>query len=230
MEKQRLLLELADLLNIPQIERLIAHKVEELKNIYSDEIDLYFGLLDNYRKNAYGKMYICGEDENEGPRTLQTYSFVLDKDINGEWMVTGIEPNPPSGKEINDILPPLIIEYLTSFKTNSTKIETATHFFHPKLKGSVYNLRFTRYSDYHLLGSITEVQVSLNDASSFQKGNGLNNLDINDCYRKEEDELNYKELIYYLEKYPAFREHTFSEFFMKWKPLIDGKLLLQLNS
>lgn len=229
MEKQRLLRELADLLNIPQIERLIAHKIEELKDIYRDEIDLYFGLLENYRKNAYGKMYICGEEGDEAPKTLQSYSFVLDKDINNEWVVTGIEPTPPPGKNINDIIPPLIIKYMISFKTSSTHIETATHFFHPKLKGKTYNLRFTRYSDYHLLGSITEVEVVLNDVPSFQNENKFNNLvNIDDYYKNKEDELNYKEIIYYLEQYPAFREHTFSEFFMKWKPLIDGKLLLNV--
>jgi hypothetical protein len=95
------------------------------------------------------------------------------------------------------------------------------------LKGRIFNLRFTRYSDYHLLGAITEIQSQVSDAPvDSAMGKELDNLvDINDYYKNDNAELNYKELMYYMEKYPAFREHIFSEFFMKWKPLIDGKLL-----
>ena len=36
---------------------------------------------------------------------------------------------------------------------------------------------------------------------------------------------NYKELIFYMEKFPKFKAHIFSEFFMKWKPLIDNQMI-----
>lgn len=227
MEKQKLLQELGELLNIPQIERIIAHKLEEAKNFYKDEIDLYLSLRNNFRKTAYGNMYVYEGMEQETPQTFPTYRFELDKDKQNTWNLTEIEPALPPGYHINDIFPPLIIEYMTSFEIHPTRIETATHFTHPKLQGRTFNLRFTRYSDYHLLGTITEIQTQVNDAhSASTMERELDNLvDINDYYKNDNAELNYKELMYYMEKYPAFREHIFSEFFMKWKPLIDGKLL-----
>lgn len=227
MEKQKLLEELGELLNIPQIERIIAHKLEEVKNVYEDEIDLYLNLRNDFRKTAYGNMYVFDEMEKETLHTFPTYRFELDKDKDNTWKITDIEPSLPPGYHLHDIFPPLIIEYMTSFEIHPTRIETAAHFTHPKLKGRTFNLRFTRYSDYHLLGAITEIQTQVDDTSSAATGEQeLDNLvDINDCYKNDNAEMNYKELIYYMEKYPAFREHIFSEFFMKWKPLIDGKLL-----
>lgn len=228
MEKHKILQELSDLLNIPQIERLMAHKIEELKNIYKDELDLYFSLRKNYQDNAYGKMYICEyEGETDTSKILQTYRFEIDKDIHNEWKITEIDPALPVGQHPDDIIPPFIINYMINFNVDATKIETINHFSHPKLNGKIYNLRFTRYSDCHILGTITEVQNTISEVPSLSTNEGtLNNLvNINDYYKNENDEFNYKELMYYLEKYPAFREHTFSEFFMKWKPLIDGNLL-----
>lgn len=233
MEKQKLLQELTELLNIPQVERIIAHKLEEVKNLYKDEIDLYMGIRNNFRKTAYGNMYVCegmeqeAQEAQENPQTFPTYRFELDKDTENTWKLTEIEPPLPPGYHINDIFPPLLIEYMTSFEIHPTRIETAAHFTHPKLKGRTFNLRFTRYSDYHLLGAITEIQARVGDAGSASTmERELDNLvDINDYYKNDNAELNYKELIYYMEKYPAFREHTFSEFFMKWKPLIDGNVL-----
>jgi hypothetical protein len=227
MEKQKLLQELAELLNIPQIERIIAHKLEETKNLYKEEIDLYLNLRNNFQKTAYGNMYVCEGREQEAQTTFPTYRFELDKDKNNNWKITDIEPPLPPGYHLHDIIPSLIIEYMASFEINPTMIETATHFTHPKLKGRTFNLRFTRYSDYHLLGTITEIRTQVKDtASESPMEKEFNNLvDISDYYRNDAVELNYKELMYYMEKYPAFREHIFSEFFMRWKPLIDENLL-----
>ncbi|MDQ1350269.1 MAG: hypothetical protein QG657_570 [Acidobacteriota bacterium] len=227
MEKQQLLEELGELLNIPQIERIIAHKLEEVKDVYKDEIDLYLSLRNDFRKTAYGNMYVWGKTEKEISHTFPTYRFELDKEKDNTWKITDIEPSLPPGYHLRDIFPPLIIEYMTSFEIHPTRIETAAHFTHPKLKGRTFNLRFTRYSEYHLLGTITEIQTQEEETpSAAPLERELDNLvDINDYYKNDNAEMNYKELMYYMEKYPAFREHVFSEFFMKWKPLIDGKLL-----
>ncbi len=227
MEKQKLLQELGELLNVPQIERIIAHKLEEVKNFYQDEIDLYLNIRNNFRKTVYGNMYVCEGIEQDAPQTFPTYRFELDKDKKNTWKLTEIEPSLPPGYHVDDMFPPLIIDFMTSFDIHPTKIEAATHFTHPKLRGRTFNLRFTKYSDHHLLGTITEIQTQVsNTPATFTQEKELDNLvDINDYYKNDKAELNYKELMYYMEKYPAFREHIFSEFFMKWKPLIDGRLL-----
>jgi hypothetical protein len=84
-------------------------------------------------------------------------------------------------------------------------------------------LRFAKYSDHHVLGTITEIRTKKESPHPTAETNNI--VDINDFYKEDTVELNYKELMYYMEKFPAFKEHVFSEFFMRWKPLIDEKLL-----
>jgi hypothetical protein len=220
MEKQRIIDELTELLNIPQFERIIYHKIEELKMYFRDEISLYNNLKKDFQKAAYGNMQIY---ENAEQIRSQTYRFELDKNENNVWIPTEIEPSPPSMSEINNIIPPEVIEYITHFKSNPTKIETINNFTLPALRGKIYNLRFAKYSDHHALGTITEIRTKKESPHPAAETDNI--VDINDFYKKDTVELNYKELMYYMEKFPAFKEHVFSEFFMRWKPLIDEKLL-----
>jgi len=220
MEKQKIIDELTELLNIPQFERIIYHKVEELKTYLRDEVSLYKNLKKDFQKAAYGNMRVF---ENEEQIRSQTYRFELDKNEDNQWVSTEIEPSPPSRSDINDIIPPGIVEYITGFKSNPTKIETVNNFTLPALRGRMYNLRFAKYSDNHALGTITEIQQKKESSPLSAELDNL--MDINDYYKEDTVELNYKELMYYMEKFPAFKEHVFSEFFMRWKPLIDEKLL-----
>jgi hypothetical protein len=220
MEKQKIIDELTELLNIPQFERIIYHKIEELKTYFRDEISLYTNLKKDFQKAAYGNMQIF---ENEEHIRSQTYRFELDRNEDNLWIPTEIEPPPPSMSEISNIIPPEIIEYITNFKSNPTKIETINNFTLPTLRGKMYNLRFAKYSDHHALGTITEIRTK--KETQHQGAEADNLVDINDYYKEDTVELNYKELMYYMEKFPAFKEHVFSEFFMRWKPLIDEKLL-----
>ena len=220
MEKQRIIDELTELLNIPQFERIIYHKIEELKMYFRDEISLYNNLKKDFQKAAYGNMQIY---ENAEQIRSQTYRFELDKNEDNVWIPTEIEPSPPSRSEIDDIIPTEIIEYITHFKSNPTKIETINNFTLPALKGKIYDLRFAKYSDHHALGTITEIRTK--KEIPYPDAETDNIVDINDFYKEDTVELNYKELMYYMEKFPAFKEHVFSEFFMRWKPLIDEKLL-----
>ena len=48
---------------------------------------------------------------------------------------------------------------------------------------------------------------------------------ISDRYKKKTESANYNELISYMERFPQFKDRIFSEFFMKWKPLIDNGLI-----
>jgi hypothetical protein len=222
MEKQKLMDELDELLNIPQFERIIYHKVEELKTFLRDEISLYQSLKKDFRKAAYGDMQVW--DGGEHPRIqTQTYRFQLDRDDENRWVPTDIEPHLPPGYDVYDIIPMEIIDHISGFKPNPTKIETVNQLVLPQLKGRAFNLRFAVYSDFHAMGTITEIKKPRERTVSDEEGDNL--VDISDYYKKDALELNYKELMYYMEKFPAFKEHVFSEFFMRWKPLIDVQLL-----
>ena len=235
MQKQTILDELSELLNIPQVERIIHHKIKELKIFLRDEISLYQELKKDFQKAAYGDMQVCDQVEPENRHIRKTFRFELDREEGGAWNIAEIEPTPPAGFAMADIIPPLIVNYMTSFKTHPTRIETAHRFTHPQLQGRVFHLRFAKYSDYHLLGTITEIETraqgegAVSEAETGEEPGNV--LHINDYYKKDTIELNYKQLMYYMEKYHSFREHIFAEFFMKWKPLLDKDLLeLQQSS
>lgn len=220
MGKKEILNELDELLNIPQFERIIFHKIEELKTYLRDEISLYRDLKEGFRGAAYGKMHIY---EEKGQKKSLTYRFQLDKDTNGKWKITDIDPSLPPGIKTDDVVPPLIIKYMDTFSANAVKIETVPDFSHPDLEGRAFFLRFAKYSDRHLMGTVTEIQPKTEVPSTDSESEKL--MDINDYYKRDDMGFNYKELMYYMEKFPALKEHIFSEFFMRWKPLIDKKLL-----
>jgi len=220
MGKKEILDELDELLNIPQFERIIFHKIEELKTYLRDEISLYQDLKEGFRGAAYGKMHIY---EERGQKKSLTYRFQLDKDADGQWKITDIDPSLPPGIKTDDVVPPLLIKYMDSFSANATKIETVPDFSHPDLEGRAFFLRFAKYSDRHLMGTVTEIKPKGEAPSPDSESEKL--MDINDYYKRDDMGFNYKALMYYMEKFPALKEHIFSEFFMRWKPLIDKKLL-----
>lgn len=219
MEKLRLLKDLSQLLNVPQFERIIFHKVEELKTYLRDEIELYRQLQQDFRKTAYGELKVA---EDPVHLRVMTYRFQLDRDEQGRWVATDLDPAPPVGSDADDIMPAPVIDYITGFNTHPTRIETVRNLTFPDLEGRSFDLRFAKYSDYHALGTIAEIQAGESPAAG---GETDNLLLITDTFRNGGPEMNYKELLYYMEKFPALKEHMFAEFFMCWKPLLDQGLV-----
>ncbi|MCP5104769.1 MAG: hypothetical protein GY950_15395, partial [bacterium] len=144
------------------------------------------------------------------------------------WIPGGIEPFLPSDSDIYDIVPPVIIEYMIRVDVNPTKIESRSAFQHPQLGSRKFNFRFAKFSPYHILGTIAEIKVENKETQpgTAERKSGLENVvAINDYIERKAQNADYDELKYYMKKYPEFEEHIFSEFYMRWKPLIDRKLL-----
>lgn len=221
MGKQELLDELNELLSIPQFERIVFHKVEELKLYLKDEVALYRDLKKSFKTSAYGDMQICGDTED---KVSQTYHFELNRNGKGEWIPTEVEPPPPPGRDIYDIIPEEIIEYISSFKTVSNKIETRRDFSFPTLKGEKFELRFAKYSDDHALGTVRCHRTGGENSDEKEEFDHIAEI-YNYTEREIDDEGSYKELFYYMQKYPALKTYFFTDFHMKMKPLIVGNLV-----
>lgn len=218
-KKQETIDELIELINIPQFERIIFHKIEELKFLLKDEIALYKSLRETFQVRTHGNMKVC---EDDGKERTQTYRFELNLDEDGEWVPTGISPSPPPSCHVFDIVPKEVIHYISKFKPDPGKIEKIKEFSSAKLEGKIFELTFTRYSHRHALGTICELKEKI----PIQPCDDPDNIiDINDSYKKEPEGGNYKELVFYMEKFPKFKAHIFSEFFLKWKPLIDNQMI-----
>jgi hypothetical protein len=138
-------------------------------------------------------------------------------------VATSIEPSPPSGYEIYDIVPEKIIEYIGSFTSPPGKIEKLEKFSLPTLKEKVFDLTFTKYSEWHALGTIRSCKIPTDDITKDKKPDHMTDIYY---YNKEDTEKgDYKELFYYMQKYPPLRHYFFTEFHMKVKPLIEGDLV-----
>lgn len=222
MKKQVILDQLNELLNIPQLERIVFHKIEELKLYFKDEIKRYRELKEYFRKAAYGDMEVL-EANKEREEKNQTYHFELHCTMDGSWLATSIDPPPPPGYETYDIIPEKIVEYLGSFITTPGKIENLGKFSLPTLKGKVFDLTFTRYSEWHILGIIRSYKILTDDSTRDEKPDHMT--EIYNYNKKDADKGDYKELFYYMQKYPALKRYFFTELHMKVKPLIVGNLV-----
>lgn len=152
MPKKELLDQLDELLNIPQAERVILHKVKELKLFFKEEIERYRHLKEGFIRAAYGQMkFLDGEENQPGE---QVYQFELNQDQYGEWVPGNINPPPPPGYDAYDIIPGEIIEYIDPFRINPDKIETHNKIVIESLNGRTFNLSFIKYTDHHVLGTI----------------------------------------------------------------------------
>jgi len=236
MSKQKTLNELDELLNIQQFERILFHKITELKLYLKDEIDYYRELKGHFRKLAYGDMEVLSQDEDEDEdeesaerdwsadsnERRQIYHFELSQDDNNQWHVAGLEPSPPVGYSFCDIIPEEIIQYIVSVAIPSGKIEEIKDLSLPDLEGMRFDLHFTRYSPYHILGTIKTHQLE-----EVEEGENSEEIceEIYDFTRKQPEESDYKELLYYMHKYPQLRMYFFTEFYMRMKPLIHGKMI-----
>jgi hypothetical protein len=227
MAKQEILDQLSELLNIPQFERIIFHKVEELKLYLKDEIDLYRSLKNHFKKSAYGDMQLC-ESEGATEKAPQSYHFELNLNEDGQWVVAGLEPEPPLGYGHYDIVPEEVIRHMVTTGSDPDKIETHRGFTLPEIKDRAFDLRYTRYSDHHILGTLQSYATGEPSAAEYQDETADPD-QLTEIYNYQQhnadDESNFKELFYYMQKYPALKTYFFTELHMKMKPLIIGNLV-----
>ena len=93
----------------------------------------------------------------------------------------------------------------------------------PTLKEKAYDLTFSRYSEWHVLGTIKNLKMQTGDSTINEKPDHMT--EIYYYNKKDTDKGDYKELFYYMQKYPPLRHYFFTEFHMKLKPLIVENLV-----
>jgi len=217
MGKQEILDQLQELLNVPQIERILHHKVEELKLNLSDEISHYREVKEVFKKSAYGVMKVCEWEEEEDKS--QVYHFEMNALDSGEWQVTGLEPSPPPGYSFQDIVPEEIVRYVSAFETAPGKVESKRGFRVSGLQGLTFDLMFTKYSNQHILGTIQSTRLPISHEVEEREQETQEEIYDYDSLTFG-DESNIHEMVYYLQKYPDLKAYFLTQLHMKMKPLI----------
>lgn len=212
--KQEILDELEELLNIPQMERIIHHKVEELKLYLKDEIDHYRELKEGLRRSVYGEMTVLETDmETSGQEPV--FLFQLNKEGDEHWGPPRLEPPPPRGYDAGDILPDPVVEHIVSDKFPLREFQTIPGLSLPEIADNRFDLDFIKYSEHHILGTVCRREVPSDAAVE----------EISHYDPREAEENNYNELLYYMQKFPPLRIYFLTEFHMKVKPLINGDMV-----
>jgi transposase-like protein len=211
--------EFCELLNIPEFERIIYHKIEELKHVLAEQINIYRNLKNSFKKTAYGHMQIY---ENKAPKGNQTYRFELDRLQNNKWLLSKIEPYPPEDFDIDDIVPQAIIEHISGYETSPEKIYRYQGAGKARATGRAYVVEFTKYSDHHILGAIREEEMPEKDVS---EETGMKIIEAEWNYEEKGDEENFRELFHYMQKYPEIKKRIFGDFFHKAKPKVDSSAM-----
>jgi hypothetical protein len=223
MQNQLDLEELIELLNIPEFERIIYHKVEELKCVMGDKIQFYKNLKNNFRKAAYGNLNLY---ENRHPKKTPTYRFELNRTARGRWIPTVIEPPPPFQTNVEAILPLSAINFMIRFKTDPETIRRHIGSFQCPAGKKSFHLEFSKYSDDHILGAIRENRSELTEGQG-RAAEKQKVVKVNFHHKEKEIKLQsdsqseYLELIHYMQACPQIGEEILNYFNSIQKPMLD---------
>lgn len=215
MDQEQLLREIKDLLIIPNFHRAIYHKVEELKIILSEDIE------------CFSKISRTIEPERQCPRLRDGREFQLARFGDSLW-IPSLQSLQPVGN-IYEVIPQEIIDYIVRFDTEPGMIVMKSGVKLPGLKGRIFDLSFEKHSARRISGIIKEKKCT---------GKGSEDVVTPDMPGREE--MFYREmgeiaeklkiLVSYLLKNNDYYRHVISEFFIRWKPLIDNQLISPLDS
>jgi len=217
MNRQQQINEIMELMNIPEFEKLIGIKVEELKIILDKQIKLYRNLKSEFSHGAEKRRLRSIENKSLEP-VKETYFFELnriedtDHTRGCKWILRRMEPEPELDAE--EVIPDSLIEILSSHSTDPLKIEF-DEFYSDRLAGKL-DVRSIKYNDARIFGTLRLISQN----KKVTERSGTITLDVP---REEmEQEQRYTELFRYMEKYPQIREHIFTYFYMIQKPMVDN--------
>ncbi len=221
MDKQEKIKELIELMNIPEFEKLINIKIEELKIILAKKVKLYYKLKNEFQGQNHDGVHLL---ENGGlDRSKQTYFFELNRiedaysRLGYQWILKKIEPEPDI--PIESLIPADIITTLGRHKTNPTKIEFDEYYSEELQKK--FDIKSIKYNDSRVFGTIRTLRNDKrNKESLLEDKRDTITLDVRQ--EEKESEKKYTELFRYMEKYPEIKEHIFTFFYMIQKPVIDN--------
>lgn len=210
MDHERLIREIKDLLIIPNFHRALYHKVEELKIILSEDIE------------CFAKISRTIEPEKECPRLRDGKEFQLARFGDTLWIPSLL--NSRSVSDIYGIIPQEIIDYIVHYETEPGMIVMKSGLSLPGLKNRKFDLSFEKHSFRSISGVIKERKSTREDPEDITASDTQGQ---DEMFYREMGEIaeNLKLLVSYLLKNHDYYRHVISEFFIRWKPLLDHQLI-----
>jgi hypothetical protein len=219
--RQKMIEDLNELIKIPDVDTYIFLTIEQAKIKFSDEILNYRQIKNTFHQVKRGSMMLI-EDKNLS-HNAQSYYFEVKRikpknsKLKHQWVITDIKPKP--NDEYLNIVPVEFINSIDFYMVDPDKIETFKRFKSRSLK-THFDIRFTRYSDTHVMGSLREnIKESTNPLDEdFDDEREAFKLNLGQSGIKED----YMELFRYMEEYHEIKEDIFNRFNMVQKPYVDN--------
>ena len=197
--------EIKDLLDIPEVERIIHHKVKEVKDLLSKNIHLYRdleeSLLEAKPPKKPGKMNLCG------------HRFELTLIGKRTWIPS--IPNFRGDCGIYDIIPQEVIDFIVKYKAKPGMPIMLRGFAFPGLKERKFDLAFEKIKPTRFTGIINEHGGV---KKTIEIENYESQADVQEKYSR------IKELNRCLLKNEDYYSHVTTEFECRWRPLLESIL------
>ena len=220
--KEYLMRQFDEILDLPSARDYLFYTLKESQFINQLPLQALRNLKRKYRAIAYGQMEVY---ENERP-TSPAYRFDLHTEDLSKWKISLIEPEPPQTVQIDEIIPPGLLQDINSYKVDPERMYRLRETFDTPTGKKTFDIRFTRYVIDYVVGSIREIseeELNAPELEPTQKKEAV--IQISKDYTGKALEYRYTDLLHYMEKYPNFREHIIAEFYLRWKPLLDKDLV-----
>ncbi|MDD1648740.1 MAG: hypothetical protein LUQ42_05590 [Methanomicrobiales archaeon] len=198
--------ELIDLLHVPEVEKRLYLKIEELKSSeYENKITLYKQKVENYKNILFKNKK---QHDTLAIEEGQPYWFELTRFKGCQWQVTRLEPEPPPYLDILEIIPPDIIKLIDLSLTDPDKIESRCNILSTTFN-ITYDLEFVRCSANHAIGTICETCRTPQSMG----------IKLHEKAYLENNHIDFalKSFFSYMQKIPTIRTYFLNEFFSKIK-------------
>jgi len=215
MENEKIIRDVLDILKIPDIGQSLLHKIEELKFILSRSINTYRDAAEMLKP------------PKRAPQDVNGTEFELHRVGENLWI-----PSIPSLLEKMDdsaynIVPQPLIDYIAHIQTEKGVVVMKPGVELAALKGRVFDLFVEKISPDFIWGIVNERRMDRSGIIDPDPRTGKNTFQ-NVKENAEKDEI-IKLLLYYLLTCESYYHHVANEFFYRWKPLIDSRLLTELT-
>jgi hypothetical protein len=213
-ELEILIEEIRELSSIPEFKKSILHKVNELKALLREDIEVQQKIDAMLRdKKSYERHDFKG------------HLFHLNRVGKDTWLPTipGIAEISDQSNHCNifEIIPRSIINFITHYRTKVGVAVMLPGQIFPDLEDRKFDLIFEKQNEDWFTGIIKETA-----SGAAKNGRILKNSNHSNIMETKEHALkNIKQLNHYLLKNDDFYHHVISDFLTRWKPLIDSQHL-----
>jgi hypothetical protein len=208
-EKEKLLKEVADILDIKDLGDILGQKILELKAIASK-------LINDIREEPKPEK----NESSKLPGILPGLEFELDRFGESLWVPS--LPSMPGATFISDAFPAEVLDYIRKQPKDKDIIHMAKGLRLPRHKDVLFDLVFVLDGPSHISGVLHKRRDPAPDKPA------VNELMLGDPYDIAEsltDDEDLRLLFRFLMENRDFYDYVRSEFYYRWKPFLDRQSL-----